>query len=480
MMSNTKWFLFVILLSVQAVYAQNSFIEFFSEVETSVVIYKPIDSGYNEYYPTDTIPLKSNNTYRYALNVNDWCVVRCQFPRKLKHDVFIQADETVRLNISPKEILFEGVNAAANNFSNNNIFQRNQNVKFLVNSIFNGEKKQSVEQIIYDTKSLFQDTALFYDIDSMYHNKMINTSCYDYLNKDMKYRIAYNLVNKKDVLTVDKSLRNDSLLSFLDEITSYVSVDGNTSSYPYGKYFTDSYSQFLFDQLNKSERDNLAEKEGNTTFGPYLRYLLMPEKLQLSHFFDALVLQYNFGVNEFDKLKMYNYLKESFPGTNAVEIVKSFIEEELKDTLPLNVKYIDNQLIVNVSDLRTLESFRSKYIFIDLWASWCMPCRAEFTHNKKLNDLLANYPNVEKLYLSIDDHKNNWEETIKAMRLSGSHLLATTQLIDELKKEIYNSESITVPRYVLLSPEGAVINNDLPRPSSIDDLKIALEKALTQ
>ena len=69
MISNTKWFLGVILLSVQAVYSQNSFIEFLSEVETPVIVYRPIDNGHNEYYPTDTIQLKTNNIYRYTQDV---------------------------------------------------------------------------------------------------------------------------------------------------------------------------------------------------------------------------------------------------------------------------------------------------------------------------------------------------------------------------------------------------------------------------
>lgn len=480
MISNTKWFLGVILLSVQAVYSQNSFIEFLSEVETPVIVYRPIDNGHNEYYPTDTIQLKTNNIYRYTLSVKDWCVVRCQFPRKAKLDIFIQTNETVRINNAKQDIVFEGNNAAANNFSNKNMPQKSQRIKFLIDSIFNKVDKESIEQIIQDTKSLFQDAGLFYDIDSMYINKKISKSCNAYLNKDLKYRIAYNLMKKNDIFSANKSSRNDSLKNYMDGITKYITIDGNMSAYPYGKYFANSYYFYVYGQLNQKDKDNLVKNDDTKIFGPYLRYLLMPEKTQLSLFFDVFTLQYIYGVNEFDRLKLYNYLKDNYPTTEAVKIIKKYIDEELKDSVPLNIEYIDNQLIKNISDICKIEQFRSKYLFIDIWASWCLPCRAEFSHNKKLNEVLAKYPNVEKLYVSIDDNIINWKDAIKTMRLSGYHLLATTQLIEGLKKEIYNSAKFTVPRYILLSPEGTVINNNLSRPSSMDDLKVDLDKALTQ
>ena len=33
---------------------------------------------------------------------------------------------------------------------------------------------------------------------------------------------------------------------------------------------------------------------------------------------------------------------------------------------------------------RSLEEFKGKYVFIDVWASWCYPCRKEFPHLQEL------------------------------------------------------------------------------------------------
>lgn len=69
-------------------------------------------------------------------------------------------------------------------------------------------------------------------------------------------------------------------------------------------------------------------------------------------------------------------------------------------------------------------------------------------------------------------------ERCNPANLPGLHLRATEKLTMDILDKIYKNERISIPRYVLLDPEGNVVNDNLSRPSQIEYLKKELDKAL--
>jgi thiol-disulfide isomerase/thioredoxin len=57
-----------------------------------------------------------------------------------------------------------------------------------------------------------------------------------------------------------------------------------------------------------------------------------------------------------------------------------------------------------------LQDYRGKVLFINLWASWCGPCRAEMPHISELYKKVKNQPDLEFLMIGLDqDFKKSRE-----------------------------------------------------------------------
>ena len=112
----------------------------------------------------------------------------------------------------------------------------------------------------------------------------------------------------------------------------------------------------------------------------------------------------------------------------------------------------------------SLSDFKGKLVYIDLWATWCGPCKTQIPF---LNELEEKYKekNISFVSISIDKLKNieKWKNMIKSKEMGGIQLIAENAWESEFAVAL-NVESI--PRFVLLDQKGNIINIDAPRPST--------------
>ncbi len=112
---------------------------------------------------------------------------------------------------------------------------------------------------------------------------------------------------------------------------------------------------------------------------------------------------------------------------------------------------------VNLSDLR------GKYVYIDVWATWCAPCKAEIPSLQKVEHDYAG-KNIQFVSLSVDRmaDKSKWEKYVKENKLGGIQLMADKDFSSEFIKK-FNIAAI--PRFILIDPQGKVVAGDALRPS---------------
>ena len=112
--------------------------------------------------------------------------------------------------------------------------------------------------------------------------------------------------------------------------------------------------------------------------------------------------------------------------------------------------------------------FRGKYVYIDLWASWCVPCCREVPHLQKLEKELEN-KDVVFLSISIDQKKDAW---LKKMGELGVHGNQWHDAEGTLGKAL-NVKGI--PFFLIYDKEGKLYMYNAPRPSMGFALKEMLE-----
>lgn len=123
----------------------------------------------------------------------------------------------------------------------------------------------------------------------------------------------------------------------------------------------------------------------------------------------------------------------------------------------------------------SLESLKGKYVYIDVWATWCGPCRAEIPFLKKAEEKYHG-KNIEFVSISVDvakDHEK-WQNFVKDKQLGGTQLFADNNWnSDFIKAFSINS----IPRFILIDPKGNVVDADALRPSN-PELMAKLDKLL--
>ncbi len=234
------------------------------------------------------------------------------------------------------------------------------------------------------------------------------------LNDDF---MAYGYVNKliKDII-LDKPIQIRPVLRF-DYKTAFDSLPQLVSNNLL------KYSQFLC--LKK-----MAQNDSYEQFEAYTdKYLSFEENEDMTKKLKSLKVQY--------KTPLLNNLK--------------------------NVELIT--LDKRSSDLQQIfEKHRGKPIYVDFWASWCIPCRVSMPASIELHKEYKN-KNVVFIYVSIDKDYNKWQNATKEENLSSYEYNFLG--INYPEANFYEKlELKSIPRYMLFNKKGELSYKNAPWPGS--------------
>jgi len=112
----------------------------------------------------------------------------------------------------------------------------------------------------------------------------------------------------------------------------------------------------------------------------------------------------------------------------------------------------------------SLSDLKGKYVYIDVWATWCGPCKREIPSLKQVEKDFHD-KNIAFVSTSIDvaTAHDKWSDMVKDKQLGGIQLIADK----DWKSQFVQDYGISgIPRFILIDPDGNIVNADAPRPSN--------------
>jgi thiol-disulfide isomerase/thioredoxin len=227
--------------------------------------------------------------------------------------------------------------------------------------------------------------------------------------------------------------------------------------------------QIVFDTLNAIKRrsNSQYQETKDWVLAPYnAENKDITEKFIQTHpssFVTAYLLRFERGMSDIVLQGYYNRFPEN--------VQRSNYGKEIKEELESRKKGVPGTMAAAFSSkdlhgkMLSLEEYKGKYVLLDFWASWCLPCRKGNPH---LKELYAKYQakGFEVIGITDDDRTPDaWKKAVEQDSLPWKTILRgikTTMVGENLTLDRTNDISYrynisSLPTQVLIDPNGKII-----------------------
>ena len=152
------------------------------------------------------------------------------------------------------------------------------------------------------------------------------------------------------------------------------------------------------------------------------------------------------------------------------DLSESYVQEYIKRKATIVGSPFPADVVLEDADGNVVDisSFKGKYLYIDLWASWCGPCCKEVPYLQAIEKDFQD-SNIVFLSISTDTDKEAWKNKMAELNMHGNQL-------HDRNNTLCNSLNVRgIPFFLIYDKEGKLHTYGAMRPSRGDDLKMILE-----
>ena len=145
----------------------------------------------------------------------------------------------------------------------------------------------------------------------------------------------------------------------------------------------------------------------------------------------------------------------------VMALQNKYLEIQQRDiTKSGNLKANDD--VANMSDgeqiLRKLtEPYRGRLVLLDIWGTWCGPCKAALSHSQEEYERLKDY-NLVYLYLANRSPEDGWKNVIKEYNVTGENVVHYNLPADQQSAVEHFLQVHSWPTYKLIDRDGKVLD----------------------
>lgn len=303
--------------------------------------------------------------------------------------------------------------------------------------------KNRINQLKENSKKFLMRNQI---LDDNFKELEIRNLQYEYLNRLLNYERSHKYLTKNPNFKV-----TEGFLPRLDTL-DYTKIADYEYSLSYKRFVKNHYDKLATDLLRADNIEDITIAQIKT-YGGINNDLIK----------NSLLKQTVVGITYTDHLDDYY---NAFINASTDNEQKATIENYYKKLKAVE-KGQFSPIFTNYENYAggttSLDELKGKYVYIDVWATWCGPCIAEIPSLKKTENAYHD-KNIEFVSISIDkpDAYDKWRKMVEDRALGGVQLLADNNWESQFVKDYAISG---IPKFILLDPEGKIITANAPRPS---------------
>ena len=240
-------------------------------------------------------------------------------------------------------------------------------------------------------------------------------------------------------------------------------------------------------ELSVRENDLITVKEFYDYLENYFTYRYNEENPTINTEKELVSFEYNLAQSLYEERVKNIFLTKKFAellDNHPYEYTKNYISEFMSTVYSNEFRaYIDKkiqQASLGIDNTKAfdfllkdkngnnvqLSDFKGKVVYLNFWASWCLPCLAEIENHNQIQQQYKDKDFIT-IMVSVDEDLKAWKKTLS--KYDKQIIQLNMKGMKNETARMYNLKNI--PKSVVINKDGIIIHADVPAPSHADIYK---------